>query len=131
MNKAMIIGYLGKDPELRYTNTGTAVVNFSVATSETWTDKQTGNKMKKTEWHQIVAWRKLAEICNEYLTKGRQVYVEGQLQTRSWEKDGIRRYTTEIHATSVEFLGNRQENSNKDQVSEYCPPVNQEDDIPF
>jgi single-strand DNA-binding protein len=107
INKAIIIGHLGRDPEVRYTQDGTAVANFTVATSESWTDKNTGEKRENTEWHRIVVWRRLAEICGEYLSKGRQVYVEGKLQTRSWEQDGVTRYTTEIVANTVQFLGGR------------------------
>jgi single-strand DNA-binding protein len=105
INKAIIVGNLGQDPEVKYTPDGTAVANFSVATSESWTDKGSGEKREKTEWHRIVVWRKLAEICGEHLKKGRQVYVEGRLQTRSWEKDGHTFYTTEIVASAVQFLG--------------------------
>ncbi|NNK01856.1 MAG: single-stranded DNA-binding protein, partial [Desulfatitalea sp.] len=101
----------GQDPEIRYMSDGTAVASFSIATSESWSDKQTGEKREKTEWHRIVAWRRLGEICGQYLSKGRQVYVEGKLQTRSWEKDGITRYTTEIVASTVQFLGNRENTS--------------------
>ncbi|MDJ0781228.1 MAG: single-stranded DNA-binding protein [Desulfosarcinaceae bacterium] len=105
INKVIIIGNLGRDPEVRYTQDGTAVANFTVATSESWTDRNTGEKKENTEWHRIVVWRRLAEICGEYLSKGRQVYVEGKLQTRSWEQDGVTRYTTEIIANTVQFLG--------------------------
>lgn len=105
VNKAIIVGHLGRDPEVRYTQDGTAVANFTVATSESWTDKNTGEKRENTEWHRIVVWRRLAEICGEYLSKGRQVYVEGKLQTRSWEQDGVTRYSTEIIANTVQFLG--------------------------
>jgi single-strand DNA-binding protein len=105
INKATIIGNLGNDPEVRYTQDGTPVANFSVATSETYTDKDSGEKREKTEWHRIVAWKQLAKTCGEYLEKGRQVYVEGKLQTRSWEKDGHTFYTTEIIAKTVQFLG--------------------------
>jgi single-strand DNA-binding protein len=107
VNKVIIVGNLGRDPEVRYTPDGTAVANFSVATSDQWTDKQTGEKKERTEWHRIVAWRRLGEICGEYLSKGRQVYVEGKLQTRSWEQDGVTRYTTEIIASDVQFIGGR------------------------
>jgi single-strand DNA-binding protein len=105
INKVIIIGNLGRDPEVRYTQDGTAVANFTVATSESWTDRNSGEKKENTEWHRIVVWRRLAEICGEYLSKGRQVYVEGKLQTRSWEQEGITRYTTEIVANTVQFLG--------------------------
>lgn len=107
VNKVTIIGNLGRDPEVRYTPDGTAVATFSVATSLEWKDKNSGEKKQKTEWHRIVAFRKLAEICGEYLSKGRQVYVDGRLQTRSWEKDGQTHYTTEIVANDVQFLGGR------------------------
>lgn len=107
VNKVIIVGNLGQDPEIRYMSDGTAVANFSVATSMTWKDKQTGEKKELTEWHRIVAWRALGELCGKYLSKGRQVYVEGRLQTRSWEKDGVTRYTTEIVANEVQFLGSR------------------------
>ncbi len=108
VNKVIIIGRLGRDPELRYTPDGTAIANFTVATSDEWKDKATGEKKQRTEWHRIVAYRKLGEICGEYLAKGRQVYIEGKLQTREWEdKEGIKRYTTEIIANDVQFLGSK------------------------
>ncbi len=104
LNKAMIIGNLGQDPELRYTPSGVAVANFSVATSEKWKDKD-GNDQEKTEWHRVVIWRKLAEICGEYLKKGSKVYLEGKLQTRSWEDDnGVKRYATEIVVNQMQML---------------------------
>lgn len=110
INKAILIGNLGKDPEVRYTPDGTAVANFSIATSEQWKDKATGEKREKTEWHRIVAFRRLGEICGEYLSKGRQVYIEGRIQTRDWEdKDGNKRYTTEIVADKMQMLGSRDE----------------------
>lgn len=106
INKVIIIGRLGNDPEIRYTPSGSAVANFSVATSDTWKDKTTGEKKERTEWHRIVAWDKLGENCGKYLSKGRQVYVEGRLQTRSYDdKEGVKRYTTEIVAQDVQFLG--------------------------
>jgi single-strand DNA-binding protein len=108
VNKVILVGRLGNDPEVRYTQDGSAVASFSIATSDEWKDKETGDKKERTEWHRIVAWRKLGEICGEYLSKGRQVYVEGKLQTRSWEKDGVTRYTTEIIASDVQFLGGRE-----------------------
>ncbi|RLB96974.1 MAG: single-stranded DNA-binding protein, partial [Deltaproteobacteria bacterium] len=108
INKAIIVGRLGRDPEVRYTPDGTAVANFSVATSEEWKDKNTGEKRERTEWHRVVAFRRLGEICGEYLSKGRQVYVEGRIQTRDWEdKDGNKRYTTEIVANQMQMLGSR------------------------
>lgn len=111
LNKVMIIGRLGQDPELKYTPGGAAVCNFSIATSESWTDKA-GQKQEKTEWHRIVVWGKLAELCNQYLGKGRQAFVEGKLQTRAWEdKEGQKRYTTEIMANTVQFLDSKQAGS--------------------
>ena len=108
INKVILIGRLGQDPEVRYTPSGVAVANFSIATSEEWKDKDSGEKKERTEWHRIVAWRRLGEICGEYLSKGRQVYVEGRLQTRSWDdRDGNKKYTTEIVASDVQFLGTR------------------------
>jgi single-strand DNA-binding protein len=105
VNKAILVGRLGKDPELKYTQTGTAIVNFSLATSEEWNDKQTGEKKERAEWHSIVAFQKLAEICGKYLTKGSQVYVEGRIQTRDWEQDGVKRYKTEIVMEKLQMLG--------------------------
>lgn len=146
VNKVIIVGNLGQDPEIRYLADGTAVANFRVATSETWKDKQTGEKKEKTEWHRIVAWRGLGELCGKYLSKGRQVYVEGKLQTRSWEKDGITRYTTEIVANEVQFLGSRDDSGGRsrpaggggggNQMSDRGypePPMpdTRDDDIPF
>ena len=108
INKAILVGRLGSDPEVRYTPSGVAVANFNIATSEEWKDKDSGEKKERTEWHRIVAWSKLGEICGEYLSKGRQVYIEGRIQTRSWEdRDGNKRYTTEIVANDVQFLGGR------------------------
>ena len=103
-NLVILIGHLGNDPEMRYFQDGTATCNFSVATSESWNDRQTGEKKEKTEWHRIAVFRKLAEICGQYLTKGSKVYIEGKLATRSWEKDGITRYTTEIVANEMQML---------------------------
>ena len=106
INKAIIVGRLGKDPEVRYTPDGTAVANFTVATSEEWKDKGSGEKRERTEWHRIVAFARLGEICGEYLSKGRQVYLEGRIQTRDWEdRDGNKRYTTEIVASQMQMLG--------------------------
>ena len=107
VNKAILVGNLGRDPELRYTQNGQAVVNFTLATSETWTDKS-GERVERTEWHRIVVWGKTGEMCAQYLSKGRTVYVEGRIQTREWEdKDGNKRYTTEINAQTVNFIGPR------------------------
>jgi len=107
VNKVILVGNLGADPELRYTNTGTAVANFRIATNEQWTDKN-GDKQERVEWHHIVAWSKLGEICGKYLKKGRSVYVEGRLQTRQWEdQQGNKRYTTEVVAQTMQMLGGR------------------------
>jgi len=107
LNKVILIGRLGSDPEIRYTPAGVPVANFSIATSEAWTDSQ-GQKKERTEWHRIVAWRKLAEICGEYLSKGSRVYVEGKIQNRQWEdRDGIKRFCTDIQAREVIFLSTR------------------------
>jgi single-strand DNA-binding protein len=111
LNKVMVLGRLGQDPELKYTPSGTGVCNFSVATSENWNDKN-GQKQERTEWHRIVVWGKLGELCNQYLAKGRQAFVEGRLQTRSWDdKNGQKKYTTEIVATSVQFIGGASDRS--------------------
>ena len=107
INKVILIGNLGSDPETRTMPSGDMVTNFNIATSERWTTKD-GNKEERTEWHRIVAFRRLAEICNEYLFKGKQVYIEGRLQTRKWEdRDGNMRYTTEVVAGQMVMLGNR------------------------
>lgn len=106
VNKAILIGHLGRDPEMRYLPDGRAVANFSIATSEQWKDKATGERRERTEWHRIVAFDRLGEICGEYLAKGRQVYIEGRIQTREWEdRDGNKRYTTEIVAMTMQMLG--------------------------
>ena len=107
VNKVILIGNLGRDPEIRYTQDGQAVVNFTLATSMEWRDKSSGEKREKTEWHRIVAFRKLGEICGEYLSKGKQVYIEGRLQTRSWEQDGVTRYMTEVVASDMQMLGGK------------------------
>ena len=141
VNKVILIGNLGADPELRYTPSGRAVVNFNLATSRTWNNRD-GEKQEETEWHRIVAWDKLAEICGEYLKKGAQTYVEGRLQTRSWEdKNGLKRYTTETVASEMRMLGSRQDagssGSSKSSEAPSPPPDNlpstieADDDLPF
>jgi single-strand DNA-binding protein len=123
VNKVMILGRLGTDPELKYTPSGAAVCNFSLATSESWADKS-GQKQEKTEWHRVVVWGKLAELCNQYLSKGKQAFVEGSLQTRSWEgQDGSKRYTTEINARNIQFLSGASANGEKSnsQAPEQAP----------
>ena len=119
VNKVILLGRLGQDPELKYTPGGAPVCNFSMATTESWTDKQ-GQKQEKTEWHRIVVWGKLAELCNQYLSKGRQAFIEGRLQTRSWDdKDGSKRYTTEILANTVQFIGGASANTNNNVDKSY------------
>lgn len=109
LNKVMVIGNLGRDPEVSYTPGGAGITKFSVASKEVWNDKNTGEKKEKTEWHRIVAFGKLGETCAKYLSKGKQVYIEGKLQTSSYEKDGITRYSTDIIASAMQFLGGRAE----------------------
>ncbi len=104
VNKVIIVGRLGQDPEMKAVGQGATVTRLNVATSESWV--KDGQKQERTEWHRIVVWGKLAEICGKYLAKGRQVYVEGRLQTRSWEDNGQKKYSTEIVASTVQFLGN-------------------------
>jgi single-strand DNA-binding protein len=134
INKVILIGRLGADPEIRYTPSGAEVATFRMATSENWTNKS-GEKEEKTEWHRIVAWRGLAKICGEYLSKGKLVYIEGRLRTRNWEdRDGNKRNVTEIEATEMKMLGGPGEGSKKakDSGEEYAPPaMKEEEDIPF
>ncbi len=105
VNKVILVGNLGADPEIRYTPSGTAVANFRMATSENWNNKE-GQKETRTEWHRVVTFGKLAEICGEYLNKGKQIYIEGKIQTRQWDdKEGNKRYTTEIVANQMQMLG--------------------------
>ncbi|WP_166363219.1 single-stranded DNA-binding protein [Pseudomonas akapageensis] len=118
VNKVILVGTCGQDPEVRYLPNGNAVTNLSLATSEQWTDKQTGQKVERTEWHRVSMFGKVAEIAGEYLRKGSQVYIEGKLQTREWEKDGIKRYTTEIIVDmqgTMQLLGGRPQNQDGSQ----------------
>jgi single-strand DNA-binding protein len=127
LNVVHLIGHLGKDPELRYTQSGKAVATFSLATSESWKD-QNGEKQEKTEWHNIVVWGKIGELCGEFLKKGNPVFVAGKLQTRSYEKDGIKKYVTEIVVSNMVMLGSKQESEpSHEATSEPIP----EDDLPF
>ena len=113
INKVILVGNLGKDPEVRYLEGGTAVANFPIATSETFKDRTSGDKKTNTEWHNIVAWRGLAEIAEKYLKKGSQIYLEGKLRTRQWQdKDGNNRYTSEIVADNLQMLGRKYDSSN-------------------
>ncbi len=133
VNKVILIGNLGKDPELRYAPSGSAVANFSLATSEQWKDQE-GNPQERTSWHNIVVWGKLAEIAAEYLKKGRKVYVEGRIQYRDYEgKDGNKRYVTEVVVNDLVMLGSRQDGGEKEEPAPGAPPsVSEEkDDLPF
>ena len=107
INKVILVGNLGQDPEVKYTAGGDAVTTLSIATSDSWKDKDTGQEQERTEWHRVVLWRRLAEIAGEYLNKGSKVYVEGQLRTRKWEQEGQTRYTTEIVARELQFLDSK------------------------
>ena len=139
VNKVILVGNLGKDPEMKYLPSGQALCNFSLATTESWT--KDGNRETRTEWHRITTFGKLAEICGEYLTKGKQVYIEGKLQTREWEdKDGNKRYTTEIVAKDMKMLGHKDDKPSakasappsKPQYKSEPPPADDDDsDIPF
>jgi single-strand DNA-binding protein len=137
VNKVILIGHLGADPEIRYTQGGSPVANLRLATNESWTNKN-GQKEERTEWHRVVLWSKLAELAGQYLTKGRQVYIEGRLQTRSWDdKDGNKRYSTEIVGTSMQFLGGP--GDRKTETAGLPPDLpappenlgNNDEDIPF
>ncbi|HDS1682138.1 TPA: single-stranded DNA-binding protein [Pseudomonas putida] len=157
VNKVILVGTCGQDPEVRYLPNGNAVTNLSLATSEAWTDKQTGQKVEKTEWHRVVLFGKVAEIAGEYLRKGSQCYIEGKLKTREWEKDGIKRYSTEVHVDingTMQLLGGRpdsqgggqqqqrqpqqqrqqprqQQHQAPQQSQQAAPPDDFDDDIPF
>mgnify|MGYP001296124174 CR=1 FL=1 len=146
VNKVIIVGRLGQDPEMKAVGQGATVTRLNVATSENWVGKD-GQKQERTEWHRIVVWGKLAEICGKYLAKGRQVYVEGRLQTRSWEDNGQKKYSTEIVASTVQFLGSasgeasqgdRSMNQNNNNGGDFNfsdfgpePSFNQSEEIPF
>lgn len=140
LNKVQLIGNLGADPEVRFTQGGVAVANLRIATTEKWKDKNSGELKEQTEWHRVVVFGKLAELCREYLAKGRSVYVEGRLQTRAWDdKDGNKRYTTEIQGQTIQFLDRRGAGSSTETSSSPKesaedngpPPFDKEDDIPF
>lgn len=149
LNKVMIIGNLGNEPEVRFTASGSPIANVSIATSDTWRDKQTGEQQERTEWHRVVFFSRLAEIVQQYLHKGSKIYVEGRLQTRSWDdKDGQKRYTTEIIANEMQMLDSRgggaanfesaapqqapQQQAPKQQNQASVPPIDDfDDDIPF
>lgn len=133
INKVILVGHLGKDPEVRTLENGTKVATFSLATSESYKDKN-GNKVEKTEWHNVVVWRQLAEITEKYVKKGQLLYIEGKLRTRSWEKDGQKHYTTEIVADQMTMLGGKKEesSSNAQQSSSNTYAQDEADtDLPF
>lgn len=149
INKVILIGNLGADPELKYTPSGQAVANLRIATSKKWTDKQ-GQPQERTEWHRVIVWGKSGETAHRYLKKGSQVFIEGELQTRSWDdKDGKKRYSTEVVAQSMKFLGGKRDgfasgasdeggsfnassgNTGSGDDAGMPPPFDQEDDIPF
>lgn len=147
VNRVILVGTLGQDPEVKYLTNGNAVCNLSLATSEEWKDKQTGEKKSKTEWHRVVMFGKIAEIAGEYCRKGSQVYIEGKLETREWEKDGVKRYTTEIKVDmqgTMQLLGGkpadggnaspRQQQQSRPQQSQQAAPPDADpldDGIPF
>ena len=138
INKVILVGNLGKDPDMRYTAGGDAVANLSIATSESQNDNQTGEKKEKTEWHRVVFFRRIAEVCGEYLKKGSSVYIEGSLRTRDWEDDqGNKRYTTEIIGREMQMLGGRRSEDNMDQspqMNSSSPQPEEgliDDEIPF
>lgn len=133
LNKMQVIGNLGADPEIRYMPDGTPTATVTVATTDTWKDKNTGEKKEKTEWHRVVFFKGLAEVVGEYLKKGSQIYVEGKLRTRKWkDKEGIDRYTTEIVAQEMQMLGKKTGSDVQNAPHGDVPPAGSEDDdIPF
>jgi single-strand DNA-binding protein len=150
VNKVILVGAVGQDPDVRYLPNGQAVTNISLATSEQWTDKQTGQKVERTEWHRVVLFGKVAEIAGEWARKGSQLYIEGKVQTRKWEKDGIKRYTTEVHVDmrgTMRLFGGKPQGQQPGQMpdrqpqrrrpepqqqgQQAAPPDNFDDDIPF
>ena len=136
VNKVILIGNVGQDPETRYLTSGSAVTNFTLATSEQWKDRDSGEGRSKTEWHRITVFGKLAEIAGQYLRKGSKVYIEGKLQTRSWDKDGTKMYTTEINAKELVMLDSRGEGGDTGgfeapKASSAAPADDMDSDIPF
>lgn len=150
VNKVILVGRLGKDPEVRHLENGATVANFSMATSETYKDRTTGERKEQTEWHNVVLWRGLAEVVEKYVKKGDQIYVEGKLRTRSWEKDGVTRYTTEVVGDNMTMLGGgsnagggssqegsyqqqeqQQQPASAAQASTPAPVEDATDDLPF
>ncbi|MDE0472615.1 MAG: single-stranded DNA-binding protein [Ekhidna sp.] len=144
INKVILVGRLGRDPEVRHLESGATVANFSMATSETYKDRQTGEKREQTEWHNVVLWRGLAEVAEKYVKKGDMIYVEGKLRTRSWEKDGVTRYTIEVVGDNMTMLSGRSataESGGMQQRDYSAPPADTQssdittddatDDLPF
>lgn len=143
VNKVIIVGNLGNDPEVRYMPNGNAVANVSVATSDSWKDKNSGEQQEKTEWHRVVFFNRLAEIVEQYVKKGSKIYIEGRLQTRSWDKDGVTQYTTEIVASEMQMLDSANGGNGKNFSNQQSNPAPQQkpaapqnfdnfdDDIPF
>ena len=142
VNKVILIGRLGKDPEVRTLENGAVVANFTMATTEVYRDRVSGERKETTEWHNIVLWRQLAETASKYLHKGDQCYIEGKLRTRSWEKEGVTRYTTEIVGDSLTLLGSRRDGAGSPQSGSSAPaapekqdgapaPSGGSDDLPF
>lgn len=131
VNRVILVGNLGADPEMRYTANGTAVAKFRLATTETFVDRQ-GNRQERTEWHRVTAWGKLAEICGQYLSKGRLVYIEGKIRSDTWEQEGVKRYSYEIVADNMRMLGPGR-GQEREAEPPFAPPEGgvPEDDIPF
>lgn len=132
LNKVMLIGNLGNDPETRYTTSGDAVASISLATTDEWRDKGSGEKRQSTEWHKVVFFKRLAEIVGQHLKKGSQVYVEGRIKTKKWtDKDGIERYMTQVEATEMKMLGKRERDDDQPQAQAVRSVSDLDDDIPF
>ena len=134
LNKVMLIGHLGDEVKVHYFEGGNAIGRFPIATNETYTNKESGEKISNTEWHNIVVRNRLAEICEKYLTKGDKIYCEGRIKTRQWEQEGVKRYTTEIHVVDMTFLSTKKAASNDAAPGDKganIPPSQIEDDLPF
>jgi single-strand DNA-binding protein len=134
VNKVILLGFLGKDPETRTLDNGTKVSSFSMATTESYTDKNSGEKVENTEWHKVVLWKGLADICERYLQKGSKVYIEGKLTTRSWEQDGVTKYATEVIGNRLQMLGGNEPNQAPKETVNASPGLanpDPNDDLPF
>ena len=123
INKVILVGTVGKDPEMKYMPSGDAIANISIATNDTWKDKNTGEKKEATEWHRVVFFRQLADIVGKYVRKGQQIYIEGSLKTRSWEKDGQKHYATEIVASDMQMLGSKGDGERTEQSASAPKPA--------